>query len=82
MGVSNALSQEERLASSITDSIAPLLIPDIEIQTYRNKELLLIRIPHIAGPYYLKDAGPEKGVGIIFALTLPIELLMLLCLHH
>ena len=64
IGVSNPLEQEERLASVINDSIAPLLMPDIEIQTYRNKELIVINVPHVTGPCYLKSAGIEKGTYI------------------
>jgi ATP-dependent DNA helicase RecG len=64
VGVSDPLAQEERLASVINDSIAPLLMPDIEIQTYRNKELIIINVPHVTGPCYLKAAGLEKGTYI------------------
>lgn len=62
VGIANALHEEERLTSVISDSIAPLIVPDIEIQTYRDKEIILVHVPHVAGPYYLKSAGPEKGV--------------------
>lgn len=61
VGVDNPLAQEERLASVINDSIAPLLMPDIETQIYRKKELIIINVPHGTGPYFLKSAGPEKG---------------------
>ena len=61
-GVPDVLEVEERLASSITDSISPLIIPDIEIKPFRDRELLLVHI--YAGtrrPYFLKARGPEKG---------------------
>ena len=61
IGIENPLDQEERLVNSISESIAPFLIPNIEIQTYRNKELIIIKIPHAAGPFYLKSAGVESG---------------------
>ena len=64
VGLSDPLAQEERLASAISDSIAPLIMPDIEIQTYRNKELIIINVPHITGPYYIKSTGLEKGTYI------------------
>lgn len=64
IGVKNILVEEERLANIIADSVAPLLIPDIEIITYRNRELLLVRVPHIVGPYYVKSAGLERGIYI------------------
>ncbi|MFH1832066.1 MAG: helix-turn-helix domain-containing protein [bacterium] len=62
VGVPNALDEEERLANVISDSIVPFLVPNIEIQTYRKKELILIHVPHVAGPYYVKSAGTERGV--------------------
>ncbi len=69
VGLGNPLIEEERLASAISDSISPLLVPDIAIHTYRNKELILIQVPHVAGPFYLKSAGPENGVLIRFGST-------------
>jgi ATP-dependent DNA helicase RecG len=64
VGVSDPLAEEERLASVINDSIAPLLMPDIDIQSYGNKELIIINVPHVTGPCYLKSAGLEKGTYI------------------
>jgi len=64
IGVKNPLAEEERLASVINDSIFPLLMPDIEIRTYHNKELIIINVPHVTGPCYLKSAGIEKGTYI------------------
>jgi len=62
VGLENVLLEEERITNTIADSISPLLVPNIGIQTYREKEIILINIPHMAGPYYLKSAGHEKGV--------------------
>ena len=64
VGVENPLLEEERLASAIADSITPFIIPDIQILCFRKKELLVIQVPHMAGPYYLKSAGIEKGTYI------------------
>lgn len=61
VGVQNILLEEERIASILADNISPLLIPDIEIITYRNYELLIIKVPHLVGPYHLKTVGIEKG---------------------
>ncbi len=69
MGVANSLREEERLANLIADSIEPLLIPDIEIHAYRERELIVVRVPHAAGPFYLKSEGPEKGVYVRFGST-------------
>ena len=69
VGLPNILSEEERLANAITDSILPLLTPDIEVQSIRGKELLVIRVAHSVGPYYLKAEGPERGVYVRFGST-------------
>ena len=69
VGLPQILSEEERLANAITDSILPLLTPDIEIQSSRGKELLIIRVSHGIGPYYLKSEGPERGVYVRFGST-------------
>lgn len=62
VGVTDALSEEERLASAISDSLHPFMIPNIEIQSYRKKELIIINVPHLPGPFYLKKDGSEQGV--------------------
>ena len=64
VGVNDPLAEEERLASVINDSISPLLMPDIEIHAYRSKELIIINVPHVTGPCYLKSSGIEKGTYI------------------
>ncbi len=69
VGIDNPLEEEERLASAITDSIAPLIIPDIDIVSYKNKQLVLLNVPHSAGPYYIKNNGLEKGTYIRFGST-------------
>lgn len=69
VGVPNSLQEEERIANAINDSIAPLIIPDIEIHSYRDRELIIIRVPHAAGPLYLKSEGPKRGVYIRFGST-------------
>ena len=69
VGLPQILSEEERLANAITDSILPLLTPDIEIQSIRGKEVLVIRVSHSIGPYYLKSEGPERGVYVRFGST-------------
>ena len=40
VGVPNSLHEEERIANAISDSVAPLIIPDIEIHAYRDRENL------------------------------------------
>ena len=69
IGVEDPLAQEERLTSVISDSIAPLILPDIDIQTVKNRELLVIMVPHTAGPFFLKGKGEEEGVYVRFGST-------------
>ena len=62
VGIKDALTQEERLANVLADCIQPQLIPDIQIHSWRDRELLVIVVPHSVGPYYLKAEGADNGV--------------------
>ncbi len=62
VGVSDPLGEEERIASIFADNIRPTLVPDIKIVSWRDRELIVIRIPHLVGPYYIRSEGPERGV--------------------
>jgi len=64
VGLSDPLAEEERLASSFADNISPLLVPDIQIQSWRDRELIVVTVPHAVGPYYIRSEGPESGVYI------------------
>lgn len=41
-----------------------MLIPDIQICSWRDCELIIVSVLHALGPYYVKSEGPEKGVYI------------------
>jgi len=60
----HTLLKEEKISNAVADSISPLMIASIEITTFRNKELLIIRVPHLAGPYFIKQEGEERGTYI------------------
>ena len=61
-GVTEPLDLEERAANLISDSIRPRLLPDLEIVSYRNTQLLAIRVyPSPARPHYIARAGLEGG---------------------
>jgi len=64
VGLSDALADEQRLSNSFADAIYPLLIPDIQLSAWRDRELIIITVPHALGPYYVKSEGPENGVYI------------------
>ncbi len=63
IGVPDVLAAEERLASIISDSIRPRLVPDIEIVPWRKTQVLVVQVyPSAARPHYLGRFGPEAGV--------------------
>lgn len=64
IGIKDALSDEERLANSFADSIQPMLIPDIQILAWRDRELITVTVPHLVGPYFVRAEGPDIGVYI------------------
>ncbi len=64
VGLEDPLKEEERLANAFADGVRPLLIPDIQIHAWREREAIVITVPHSVGPYYIKSEGPEKGVYI------------------
>ena len=62
-GLSNALDLEERLANLISESIAPRLVPDIEILPWRRTEVVAVQVhPSQTRPHHLKREGPDGGV--------------------
>ncbi|MDE3056054.1 MAG: putative DNA binding domain-containing protein [Verrucomicrobiota bacterium] len=64
VGLQDPIEEEMRLANAIADSIEPLFCPDIHVVSWRNKEFLLIQVPHSIGPYYAKSRGLKKGTYI------------------
>lgn len=62
-GVEDPLAEEERLCSFIADSIAPRLVPNIELVTIDGKTLLIAEVfPSSSRPHFLRAEGPENGV--------------------
>lgn len=58
----NCLDQEERLASLISDSIIPRLIPDLEILSHRKVQVLALQVyPSPQRPHHLRREGEENG---------------------
>ena len=61
-GVHNPLDLEERAASLISDSIRPRLLPDLEVISYRDRQLLAVRVyPSGSRPHFIKRAGQRSG---------------------
>ena len=63
VGVENPLDEEERVCNLIADSIAPRLVPNVELITVENKTLLIVEV-YLSGtrPHWLKAEGSESGV--------------------
>ena len=64
VGIPQALDDQERLANALADGIHPLLIPDIQIHRWRERELIAVSVPHAVGPYYVRSQGRKAGVYI------------------
>ena len=62
IGVKNILQDEERIASAIADSVSPTLLPNLQFISWRDKDVLIVTVPHSPGPFYLKDKGVDNGV--------------------
>ncbi len=61
-GVTDPLAMEERVASLISDSISPRLLPDLELLTYRDTQVLAVNVyPSAVRPHFLTRSGPEAG---------------------
>lgn len=64
LGLENILKDEEKVSNAIADSIEPLLTPSIHLSTWRDRDLLIIQVPHTIGPFYLKSKGEANGTYI------------------
>jgi len=61
-GIGDALDLEERAANLISDSIQPRILPDLEVISYRNRQLLAVRVyPSASRPHFVKRAGLRSG---------------------
>src|SRR5947208_1710040 len=57
-GVPNPLDLEERVASLISDSIAPRIVPDIEILPWRRTQVLAVNVhPSPTRPHHVNREG-------------------------
>ena len=61
-GVNNPLDLEERAANLIGDSIQPRLLPEIEVISYRDRQLLAVQVhPSASRPHFIKRVGRRSG---------------------
>lgn len=62
-GVADPLDEEERICNLIADSIAPRLVPNVELASIGKRTVLVVEVfPSSSRPHYLKAMGPENGV--------------------
>ena len=62
-GVADPLTEEERICNLIADSIAPRLIPNVELMSIGDATVLIVEVfPSSARPHYLTKQGLEQGV--------------------
>lgn len=62
-GVPDVLEAEERLASLVSDSIRPRLVPDIEVVPWRNLNVIVVQVyPSNTRPHYMQRLGSADGV--------------------
>ena len=64
LGFEDVFKAEEQLSNVIADDIAPSMLPDIEIATIGEKNILIVKVPCWKGPFYLKKQGMPGGVYI------------------
>jgi ATP-dependent DNA helicase RecG len=62
LGVEDVKAQEERYANAVSTNIEPPLDVDPEIVRHEGVDLLLVRVPRLPGPFYIRQDGPDKGV--------------------
>lgn len=67
-GVADPLDEEERICNLIADSIAPRLVPNVELASIGERTVLVIEVfPSSSRPHYLKAMGPGNGVYVRLA---------------
>lgn len=69
IGLDDILTDEGKVANAIADSVEPLLTPNLQLVTWRGRDLLLVTVMHAVGPYYLKARGEEQGTYVRFGST-------------
>jgi len=62
-GIRDILTEEERLANLIADSISPQVVPSMEVMPWRKTQVLAVEIyPSSSRPHHLNRLGAEEGV--------------------
>jgi ATP-dependent DNA helicase RecG len=61
LGLGDVEKEEEKLANAVANAIDPQPTVQLEIVTYQEHDLLLLRASYAAGPFFIKDRGKDKG---------------------
>ena len=62
-GLADPLKDADRLANLVSDNIVPRLVVNIEIVSWRSKQLLIAETyPSSNRPHHFKSLGPQDGV--------------------
>lgn len=64
IGLSNILQEEEKVANAIADSVTPLLVPNLQFCSWRERDILIITVPYSPCLYHLKSKGETEGTFI------------------
>lgn len=64
VGLQNVLQEEEKIANAIADSVSPLLIPNLQFCSFRERDILIITVPYSPNLYHLKSKGEMSGTFI------------------
>lgn len=64
LGVEDVKGEEERYANAVSTSIEPPLDIELEPLRFEGVDLLLVRVPRLPGPFYLRKDGPDRGTYI------------------
>lgn len=63
-GLSNPSKVQEQIANGIAHRIKPQLLPDFQIVSIDEKQILAIQVDYLPAPYYFSDKGDITGVYI------------------
>lgn len=62
-GLTDPLKEADRLANLVSDNIVPRLVVNVEIVSWRSKQLLIAETyPSSNRPHHFKSLGPQDGV--------------------
>lgn len=61
IGLENVLQEEEKIANAIADSVSPLLIPNLQFCSFRERDILIITVPYSPNLYHLRTKGEVAG---------------------